>query len=95
MTIDPSLLAGAVVEVGDLLVDGTARHRLDELRRAVRPRPASARLPTRRPDHTRGTPSMTELSISADEITAALRRHVEEYTPEVGTEQVGRDRRGR
>jgi F-type H+-transporting ATPase subunit delta len=29
---DPSLLAGAVVEVGDLLVDGTARHRLDELR---------------------------------------------------------------
>jgi F-type H+/Na+-transporting ATPase subunit alpha len=33
---------------------------------------------------------MTELSISADEITSALRRHVEEYTPEVGTEQVGR-----
>ncbi len=33
---------------------------------------------------------MTELSISADEITAALRRHVEEFTPEVGTEQVGR-----
>ncbi len=33
---------------------------------------------------------MTELSISVDEITAALRRHVEEYTPEVGTEQVGR-----
>jgi F-type H+/Na+-transporting ATPase subunit alpha len=33
---------------------------------------------------------MTELSISAEEITAALRRHVEEYTPEVGTEQVGR-----
>jgi F-type H+/Na+-transporting ATPase subunit alpha len=33
---------------------------------------------------------MTELSISADEITAALRRHVEEYVPEVGTEQVGR-----
>ncbi len=29
---DPSLLAGAVVEVGDLLVDGSARHRLDELR---------------------------------------------------------------
>jgi F-type H+-transporting ATPase subunit delta len=29
---DPSLLAGAVVEVGDLLVDGTVRHRLDELR---------------------------------------------------------------
>jgi len=33
---------------------------------------------------------MAELTINADEITAALRRHVEEYTPEVGTEQVGR-----
>ena len=33
---------------------------------------------------------MAELTISADEITAALRRHVEEYTPEVGAEQVGR-----
>jgi F-type H+/Na+-transporting ATPase subunit alpha len=33
---------------------------------------------------------MAELTINADEITAALRRNVEEYTPEVGTEQVGR-----
>jgi F-type H+-transporting ATPase subunit delta len=31
VNIDPSLLAGAVVEVGDLLVDGTARHRLAQL----------------------------------------------------------------
>ena len=33
---------------------------------------------------------MAELTINADEIADALRRHVEEYTPEVGTEQVGR-----
>ncbi len=33
---------------------------------------------------------MAELSINADEIAAALRRHVAEYTPEVSTEQVGR-----
>jgi F-type H+-transporting ATPase subunit alpha len=33
---------------------------------------------------------MAELTIDASEITAALRRHVEEYTPAVGTEQVGR-----
>jgi F-type H+-transporting ATPase subunit delta len=32
VTTDASLLAGAVVEVGDLLVDGSARHRLEELR---------------------------------------------------------------
>src|SRR5580692_8668395 len=33
---------------------------------------------------------MAQLSINADEITAALQRHVTEYTPEVSTEQVGR-----
>ena len=33
---------------------------------------------------------MAELTIDADEITEALRRHVAEYTPAVGTEQVGR-----
>src|SRR5579871_4491990 len=33
---------------------------------------------------------MAELTINADEISAALARHVAEYTPEVSTEQVGR-----
>jgi len=33
---------------------------------------------------------MTELTINADEITAALKQYVDDYTPEVGTEQVGR-----
>ena len=33
---------------------------------------------------------MAELTINADEITAALARHVAEYTAEVATEQVGR-----
>jgi F-type H+-transporting ATPase subunit alpha len=33
---------------------------------------------------------MAELTIDASEITAALRRHVDEYTPAVGAEQVGR-----
>ena len=33
---------------------------------------------------------MAELTIDASEITEALRRHVAEYTPAVGTEQVGR-----
>jgi F-type H+-transporting ATPase subunit delta len=31
VTVDPNLLGGVVVQVGDLLVDGSARHRLDEL----------------------------------------------------------------
>ena len=33
---------------------------------------------------------MAELTINADEIAAALQRHVAEYTPEVSAEQVGR-----
>ncbi len=33
---------------------------------------------------------MTELTISASDITEALRRHVTEYNPSVGAEQVGR-----
>ena len=33
---------------------------------------------------------MAELTISANEITEALQRHVADYTPEVGAEQVGR-----
>jgi F-type H+-transporting ATPase subunit alpha len=33
---------------------------------------------------------MAELTISANEITEALKRHVSDYTPEVGAEQVGR-----
>ncbi len=32
VAIDPRLLGGVVVQVGDLLVDGTTRHRLDELK---------------------------------------------------------------
>jgi F-type H+-transporting ATPase subunit delta len=30
--VDAELLGGVIVEVGDLLVDGTARHRLNELK---------------------------------------------------------------
>ena len=33
---------------------------------------------------------MAELTIDASEITQALERHVEDYTPAVGTEQIGR-----
>ena len=33
---------------------------------------------------------MVELTIDADEIAAALQRHVTDYAPEVTTEQVGR-----
>ncbi len=32
VTVDPGLIGGVVVQVGDLLVDSTTRHRLDELR---------------------------------------------------------------
>ena len=33
---------------------------------------------------------MSELTISANEITDALRRHVAEYNPSIGAERIGR-----
>ncbi|MHB1547691.1 MAG: ATP synthase F1 subunit delta, partial [Acidimicrobiales bacterium] len=35
ITVDPVLLGGVVVEVGDLLIDGSVRHRLDQLKERV------------------------------------------------------------
>jgi F-type H+-transporting ATPase subunit delta len=35
VTIDPVLLGGVVVQIGDLLIDGSTRHRLDQLREHV------------------------------------------------------------
>ena len=35
--IDPSLLGGMAVEIGDTVIDGSVRHRLDQLREAIAP----------------------------------------------------------
>ena len=35
VTVDPQLLGGVVVQVGDLLVDSSARHRLEQLREHI------------------------------------------------------------
>jgi F-type H+-transporting ATPase subunit delta len=45
VTINPQLLGGVVVQVGDLLVDGTARHRLNELKEHVLVSEAAYRIP--------------------------------------------------
>jgi F-type H+-transporting ATPase subunit delta len=45
VTIDPELLGGVVLEVGDLLVDGSARHRLIELREHLLESEAAYRVP--------------------------------------------------
>ena len=40
--IDPSLLGGMAVEIGDTVIDGSVRHRLDQLREALAPDSALA-----------------------------------------------------
>ena len=45
MTVDPTLLGGVVVQVGDLLVDGSARHRLDQLQEHLLVSEAAYRTP--------------------------------------------------
>lgn len=47
VAIDPQLLAGVEVQIGDLLVDGTARHRLNELKEHLL---VSGAAPTRTPE---------------------------------------------
>ncbi len=43
--VDAELLGGVIVEVGDLLVDGTARHRLNELKEHLLASEADYRIP--------------------------------------------------
>ena len=47
VTIDPSLLGGVVVQVGDLLVDGSTRHRLDLLKEHLLTHEAAYQAPER------------------------------------------------
>jgi F-type H+-transporting ATPase subunit delta len=48
VTVNHDLLGGVVVEVGDLLIDGSARHRLDELREHLLVSDAAYRTPQER-----------------------------------------------
>jgi F-type H+-transporting ATPase subunit delta len=45
VTIDPGLLGGVVVQVGDLLVDSSTRHRLDQLKEHLLVSEAAYRIP--------------------------------------------------
>ncbi|MGD0314197.1 MAG: F0F1 ATP synthase subunit delta [Acidimicrobiales bacterium] len=45
VTVDPRLLGGVVVQVGDLLVDSSTRHRLDELKEHLLVSEAAYRIP--------------------------------------------------
>ena len=45
VTVEPALLGGVVVQVGDLLVDSSTRHRLDELKNSVLASEEAYRIP--------------------------------------------------
>ena len=57
--VDPSVLGGLVATVGDTVIDGTVRTRLDQLK-------------SRSSRHTEQEPAMAELTISTSDIAAAL-----------------------
>ena len=80
VTVDPALLAGVKVQIGDLQVDGTARGRLERLREHVvqggwqdkgsagwsaRPTPTRRRTAAGARDEQRGSELMAELTIDA------------------------------
>ena len=77
--IDPAVIGGVVARVGDTVIDGTIRHRLDQLRES------SDRSTVRFEEH----PAMADLTITADDIAAALRQGLEGFTPTLDTQQVG------
>jgi len=52
VTVEPALLGGVVVQVGDLLVDSSTRHRLDELKEHILASEEAYRIP--------GTPTRRE-----------------------------------
>ena len=54
VTVDPALLGGVVVQVGDLLVDCSTRHRLDELKEHLLASEAAYRIPAKRREATDG-----------------------------------------
>ncbi len=90
VTVDPSVLGGLIVQVGDEVIDGSIAHRLEAAR------PAAGRLTAPiRPPPTDTTPAgkrtrpMAELTISADEIRSAIQTYVTEYSPDISREEVG------
>ena len=75
--VDPSVLGGLVAQVGDTVIDGSVRRRLEQLRNA-----ALGDWPQEN--------DMAELTINTDDITAALRKNLEGFTPDYA-ERAGRD----
>ena len=85
VTVDPELLGGVVV--AGRRPAGRRQHPPPPRRTEGAPPRLRGGLPNSSKE---GKQPMAELTINADEITAALKRYVDDYTPEVGTEQVGR-----
>ena len=75
-------MGGIVTQIGDTVIDGTVRHRLEQLRKAFATSCGSKGTPRRR--------AMAELTISTADIAAALRKNLEGFTPKVEITQVGR-----
>ena len=84
LTVDPAVLGGFLATIGDTVVDGSIRHRLDHLKE---------RLHCPRPKYQRRDQPMAELTINADDIAAALRRTSPTTPPR--SDRAGRSRSSR
>ena len=90
VVVDPTLIGGLRVEIGDDVIDGTVAQ---PARRG--PPPARRLSTTDQRDDTglnplKGTRNMTELSIRPEEIRDALQKYVDDYKPSAAAkEEVG------
>ena len=82
VVVDPSVLGGLVATVGDTVIDGTVRSRLDQLKSLL----MNPFAPGRK-DH---QATMAELTISAADIASALQKHLEGFEPSLEARTVGR-----
>ena len=91
-SVDPDVVGGLVLRVGEVVVDGSVRRRIEELRRDLTAASVDAAVappdPTHAPDLSReGCPQ--KMKLRPDEITKVLRDQIESYSGTVDVEEVG------
>ena len=92
-SVDPEIVGGLVLRIGGAVVDGSVRHRIDELREALGAAPGRRGDRRRRilirPTTDLSREATAQMKLRPDEITKVLRGQIEQYSGTVDVEEVG------
>ena len=89
LNIDPAVLGGLAVAVGDEVIDGTLSSRLAAAETKLPDQPGRTAQNHPRPNKGRKTKAMAELTISADDIQGAIQDYVSSFEADTGREEIG------